>query len=217
MPPRPWTRNPVDILQRLPQVAQQGGALALWGAWCVEALDYAVEIDDDFFAGSRMRGFHPDVIDLAHVRWSAGTASTAIDLCAAALGSWYCGVGHGDHQLDLRRIRPWARDKTVARTRASLPLAGRAWVRRTWTDPQYKTLLSIRNPFTHSRLPRLVMLSTLSSQGHRDRTAFPTARIAGRAPPTPISARQLVLLARDVARRHVQDFLDDVDAKRLGY
>jgi len=36
---------------------------------------------------------------MAHVRWAAGSAITALDLCAAALGRLYCGIT--DDQLDL--------------------------------------------------------------------------------------------------------------------
>jgi hypothetical protein len=78
----------------------------------VEALDYLEELDDDFFTTPSMRGFHPHTIDLAHVRFAAVTALTAIDLCAAALGNWYCGVPGDNHALDLADIRPWPRKET---------------------------------------------------------------------------------------------------------
>jgi hypothetical protein len=213
VPPQPWSRDPVQILQRrLSPSAQEGGALTLWAVWCVEALDYAAEIDDEFYMQSKTRGFHPDVIDIAHVRWSAGTASTAIDLCAAALGSWYCGTQPGAFQLDLRKIRPWANDTAVSRRRAKLPAAARAWVRRSWVDSEYKTLLVVRNPFTHSRLPRHLTGSTLA---HSGRTAFPVQQKASKTARA-VGARVLVLLARDVARRHVQEFLDEIDDRRIG-
>jgi hypothetical protein len=218
VPPRPWSRAPLEVLQRGQASADEGGALTLWAAWCVEALDYAVELDDEFFGQSQTRDFRPDAIDLAHVRWSAGTGSTAIDLCAAALGSWHCGVHRGAHQLDLRMIRPRAKDRTgakdksVERRRKALPAAAKAWVRRTWVDPQYKTLLAVRNPFTHARLPRIVALGTT---GHQGRTAFRIQHTRG-STSQELDSRELVLLARDVARRHVQEFLDQLDARHLG-
>ncbi len=211
VPPQQWTRDPMQVLQPLAASSQEGGALVLWAVWCADALDYADAIDDEFFGQGNTRGFQPEVIDLAHVRWAAGTASTAIDLCAAALGSWYCGVLAGAHQLDLRKIRPWAHNKNVSATRAKLPPAGRAWVRRTWVDADYKTLLALRNPFTHSRLPRHL---TRPTSGHSGRTAFPLPPRPGSSPT--IDSRTAVLVARDVARVHVQDFLDEVDARRLG-
>jgi hypothetical protein len=213
VPPLPWPSDPVGVLGRLSPSAQEGGALALWAAWCVEALDYAVEIDNEFYGQSKTRGFHPDVIDLAHVRWCAGTASTAIDLCAAALGSWYCGVQPGEHQLDLRQIRPWAKKRLVSRRRAQLPRPARAWVRRVWVDPHYKTLLAARNPFTHSRLPRHL---TRPRQGHHGRTEFPIPRKGDAPTSSAVGSRTLVLLARDVARRHVQEFLNQIEAQHLG-
>lgn len=228
MPPRPWSREPVEVLQRGQASADEGGALTLWAAWCVWALDYLVELDDEFFGQSQTRDFPPDVIDLANVRWSAGTASTAIDLCAAALGSWHCGVPAGAHQLDLREIREWAKVTSVDRSgpisavisffsreqrrRKALPADAKAWVRQTWADQEYQTLRAVRNPFTHARLPRIVILGT---QGHQRRTAF-RIQHTRRSTSRELDARELVLLARDVARRHVQEFLDRLDARHLG-
>ena len=186
----------------------------LWAAWCVESLDYAVALDDDFYVGGQTRGFHPDVIDLAHVRWTAGTAGTAIDLCAAALGAWYCAVAPGAYQLDLRKIRPWARDNKVKRLRSSLPTPARAWVRRTWSDPDYKALLAIRNPFTHYRMARLL---SIGGSGHTGRTEFSTLPAGPRRRSATLSARKLVVMAQDLAHRHVQDFLDEIDAGRVGW
>jgi hypothetical protein len=213
MPPQPWSRDPVHVVQALSPSGQEGGALTLWAAWCVEALDYGEEIDDEFFAKGTTRGFHPDVIDLAHVRWSAGTACTAIDLCAAALGSWYCGVKPGAHQLDLRQIRPWSRNRSISNIRTKLPAAARAWVRGTWVDPDYKTLLAVRNPFTHSRLARHLSRPT---HGHQGRTAFPVPRARGGSRSSVVDSRRVVVLARDVARHRVQAFLDEIDRRHLG-
>jgi hypothetical protein len=159
----------------------------------VEALDYLDDIDDEFVRTSRTRGFHPHTIDLAHVRWAAGTAVTAIDLCAAALGNWYCGVPGDNHALDLADVRS---------QRNKLPPSATAWVERVWTDPEYETLRKVRNPFTHRRLPRHLTVG--------GRTAFPIS------PSKTVGSRELVLLARDVARRHVQDFFVQIEARRIG-
>jgi hypothetical protein len=94
------------------QLAGQGndpeiGALVAHAAWSVEALHYLVDLDAHLFSTSPpgLLGHGDQIADIAHARWSAGTAITAIDLCAAALGRLRCGAARRNrHEYDLREL-----------------------------------------------------------------------------------------------------------------
>src|SRR5687767_8239887 len=94
-----WTHDDVGgITNTWPD--PDAGALLTWAMWAAEDVEYLDKVDQRAFGGPRriLYGHHPDVVDLAHVRWAAGSAVTAIDLCAAVLGRKYCGVKHGDFE-----------------------------------------------------------------------------------------------------------------------
>ncbi|MDP9183748.1 MAG: hypothetical protein M3P04_13350, partial [Actinomycetota bacterium] len=44
-------------------------------------------------------------MDISHVRWATSNAITALDLCAATLGTLFCG-NTGGHELSLRSFDP---------------------------------------------------------------------------------------------------------------
>jgi hypothetical protein len=66
--------------------------LSIWAVWSVESLHDLDDLDASQADYPKAIGtHHADIVDMAHVRWAAGTATTALDLCAAALGRVYCG------------------------------------------------------------------------------------------------------------------------------
>lgn len=59
----------------------------LHAMWSVQGLYFLAEADDAYFTGGHLRSeTSPDVVDLAHARWATGSAMTALDLVAAAIG-----------------------------------------------------------------------------------------------------------------------------------
>lgn len=207
MPPHSWTLRPVETTSdKLGGRDGEAAALVLWATWAVDALHYLADVDDQ----RDLRGQHPDVVDIAHVRWGAGTAITALDLCAAALGRLHCGAT-GPHELDLRQVvhaSRWAR----------LPAGARRWVTAATADPDYGVVLAARNPMTHARLPRTLSIANVAPRAHEQRTAFPVFGLpANPLDPTevvakrPVPARELIETARDVATRHIEAFLAAVN------
>jgi hypothetical protein len=89
MPKAPWSFESVAVVSKgLDARSQEASSFALFAAWAVDDLYYLADIDLTFFTGGwRRTGFHPNVIDLTHTRWATGSAMTALDLVAAAIGA----------------------------------------------------------------------------------------------------------------------------------
>lgn len=74
---------------------------------CMDGSHYLVDLDEHLVssdAATDVLGHHWQVVDMAHVRWPTGTAISALDLCAAALGRLYCGIS-GDWDLSVKSAR----------------------------------------------------------------------------------------------------------------
>jgi hypothetical protein len=185
----------------------EAGALLSWAMWAAEDVGYLDHLDHRAFGGRRrtLYGYHPDVVDLAHVRWAAGSAVTAIDLCAAVLGRNYCHV-KGNHQLALAAFV----DKTKGLgLLAQLPGDAQRWVKAVSRDPDFGTVKRARNPMTHSRLPRTIQGGNRKPGPHEQRTSLPVGPNGAL-----VGARDIVLLAKAVAQKHVEYFLDGVMARK---
>jgi hypothetical protein len=153
-------------------LGDDAGRYASWAVLTVDGLYYLGDLDQ---ASERHQwtaaGHSDDVIDMAHVRWAGGMAITALDLCAAALGE--------RHHIPVRtpppRPRPsrrWGRRRTplpageaqppsrvhdvgtLRQHRRELWDGCRRWLRGVTGDNTYNVLRSLRDPMTHSALPR---------------------------------------------------------------
>ena len=122
----------------------------LWAVWSVDGLHYLDDLDQ---RPQRARwiaaGYRTDTIDLTHARWAAGTAMTALDLSAAALGA--------RHNLPSERGR--VQDiADLQRHRRQLCAGCRGWLNAVVRDPDFASLKSFRDPLTHRQLDRDVTL-----------------------------------------------------------
>jgi hypothetical protein len=133
-----------------------------WAVWAAEGSDYLDKLDATHPGSSYQHipptGAHPDLIDIAHVRWATGNALTAIDLCAATIGRLFCGVA-GQRELSLRDFDPGnaSHQAAVTANRAALAPPSQdflIWVDDALADQLYQELHDARNPFTHSWLQR---------------------------------------------------------------
>ena len=99
-----WTKHPDTVAQDydVRHGRNLSSSLFRWATFVVEELYYLDNLDSDWNNDlNPTSSHHPDVIDMAHGRWATGSAITALDLCAAALGRQYCDrTGH--YELDLR-------------------------------------------------------------------------------------------------------------------
>jgi hypothetical protein len=149
--PHEWASDAKAISQRL-----SGGASARisFAVECVNGLHYLSDIDGQLVpldAATDVLGHNWQVVDMAHVRWAAGSAITALDLCAAALGRLYCGVsGEDARDLDLEGIKR-REHRDVLRAAPGDPAE---WAARVRGDRRYSDLLDLRHQLTHRVRPR---------------------------------------------------------------
>ena len=203
-----WTKCPNTVIQDYNTRHGQNlsSPLSRWATFVVEEIYYLDDLDSNLNIHPNSAGSHnPDVIDMAHGRWAAGTAITALDLCAAALARQYCNWT-GRNELSLRHFDINAasgkkRKQTLAR-RGNLPQAALTWVDGVLADPRYQTVLNARHSLTHSRLPRHYYIS--SGDPNRERMDF---GITTNNNQIQIGVRDLVLESRDLAGEHVDRFL----------
>ena len=119
-----WPKPPREIIQAFESRGRnrgEVGALILWAVWGAESLYYIDELDREHQSNPRNNSLHhPDVKDIAHIRWTTGTAISSLDLCAAALGREYCSWNK-TQELDLRDFDKKYTSKTISKRRALLP------------------------------------------------------------------------------------------------
>jgi hypothetical protein len=173
-----------------------------WAQDAVETLDWLVCLDGYAFAGDRSRlcGRDPRVIDVAHVRWALASAVTALDLCAVELAYRYGDFEFwSEHAPTLEQVHSNLRGddpKVAARVEK--------WFADVIADPDYGTVRSARNPLTHRLIVRSAIISIRPPRDHEDRSRF-AVDPDGPASERP-DARELIVMARDLAARHVASF-----------
>jgi hypothetical protein len=164
-----------------------------WALDAVEGLRWLVHVDDWAFAGAgeSLRDRDPRVIDVAHVRWATTTAVTAIDLCVAEVAVRYCGEPFWTGRMpSFTTVRERLTDPS--------PSAASAWLDGVENDREYHLLRrGARDPLVHRFLVRTALIGPGRTPFEFDRAAPPQHRP---------DARELILLALDVADRHVREF-----------
>lgn len=186
-------KHPHDALNSLPAWDSEAAALANWARSTVDGLYYLADLDAAHVSSTHAQDDRSRAIDLAHIRWAASSALTAIDLCAAAI-SRKEDLGPRTrkdgslHELDLLEL---------SNRSGSSP--ARTWAKSTMRDPDVKLLIALRNPMVHARLPRLFKFGAglsrthLNADGRGDR-----------------EAGELVILSLNTAARVVDDFWDQI-------
>lgn len=173
-----------------------------WALDALEGLDWLVEIDDRAFEGDRanLSGRDPRVVDLAHIRWAASSAKTALDLCAAELAY---RLGELDFWSDkvptLDQVARRLKDKD-----APISKSASKWLEGVMDDPDFVTLAHVRHALTHRFLVRTALIVIRPPRDHEERTRLEVD------PEMPAferpDARELILLCRDVVKRHIDRF-----------
>jgi hypothetical protein len=179
-----------------------------WAVWAAESSNYLEKLDA-CHPGEPISpsATHPDLVDIAHVRWATANAITAIDLCAATIGHLFCPP-QGTKELSLRdfdnTLKRTAKDKAeVVSRRSSLPQGFLRWIEETLADQRYIDLHGARNPFTHSWLQRHV---SIGGTGHEGRTQFTVRGTSHR-----MNARDMVVGSASLALDRVRAFVEVVD------
>jgi hypothetical protein len=184
----------------------------LWATSAVDGLAYLDDLDTALDAGTRfVNGHDALVIDMAHARWAAGSAMTALDLCAAAIGFLYLPPRR--RYYDMGNVLT-ALDKAVRNAGATSspqrpgwpPRQGvRPWIVDVNVDADFQLIKAVRNPLTHRTLPRNLSITVGSGPQRVDRTMF---QVEGQ--PNPVPVHVVVDTARRLAARHVRRFIGEV-------
>lgn len=196
MPPFTWPTDPVSIIAAFEgrHAAPEAGALLIWAVSAVDALYYLADIDA-FYDSSRsaLGTHHPDVIDVAHARWAAGTTMTALDLCAAALGRAICKHSK-ERELDLGSFEADRRGERALFTKLEKEAVVQ-WLEGVLDDPKFAELKDARNALTHRKLARHFSVSVGSSQQDE--------RLKLQIGANQVRVSDLVVEVRDLATTHV--------------
>ena len=196
-----WPKPPMKIVQSF-EARSKGrgpvGALIIWAVWGVESLHYLDDLDHEHH-GSTLNNspHHPNVKDIAHVRWATVTAISSLDLCAASLGREYC-AWNKTRELDLRNFDQTSNSKTKSKRREMLPTSALSWIDGVLSDSRYIEVHGARNPLTHSRLTRK-LFSNKSTEFQISSTG------------SGLTVRDLVILSKDIATDQVIAFLEIIN------
>lgn len=188
------------------------GHLATAAGRAVESLIYLAELDDGRFGGVWFADGHPnDAVDDGHVRWAATSSLTSLDLCIAAagrLGGFSRRPPRGEDSIrDFYRVNSLG---AVEDERHLVTPPWRTWIDNVVADNHYLTLLRVRNSLVHADALRIVHGTTGPISGHALRYGYnvgPLVAPAGPTTHTKIMAREIVVLARDIALTHVAAFV----------
>jgi hypothetical protein len=192
--PYAWSLDPLAVSRRLGEANdhENGWRAADFvgiAATIVDGIQYNVDIQTRIPPGEGSLGYRNDQVELAHARWAAMDAIAAIDLCAAALGRLltdrYPRPGSG-REMDFREAQEHLRGHLSA---------GR-WVAAVATDSEYALVSTFRQAAAHRSIHRHAVA------GRPDQASW----LAGLDGPTQ-GVRALPIVARDVAGRHVEAFL----------
>lgn len=226
-----WSHDPQAAARQLNAVNADAQARVSFAVECVDGLHYLVDLDNHLLpndVAGEVLGHGWQVVDVAHVRWAATTAITALDLCAAALGRLYCGISGDAWDLSVESARSDHWETLSARRHAS------GWIAGVRGDHRYNGLLQLLHALAHRVRPRsysvhvadAVAVSDFATAGpvsaemmraHLDAHAKAQAEAEARALAatfkqrtrftiggSQLAAPMVLCLARDVATKHVE-------------
>lgn len=217
MGPHNWATDPVAAARRLGAVNSEAGTRLTFAVETVDGLHYLTELDSQVVGRTQatdVLGHNWQVVDMAHTRWATGSAITALDLCAAALGRLHGGISGAAHDLSV----PSALKASALVSRPPI----KAWLDAVDADADYRAVRDLRRDLTHqvrSRAYSVALWDTVSVGGgtvrggsgsSTARTQFP---LHGQL--QPVAVGLVLALARDLATRHVESFLKGIDTTAL--
>jgi hypothetical protein len=194
-----WRIKPISAAVSLNPRDPDAGALLSWAGWAADSLFYLQGVDALAFGEGGLGGRHDGVVEIAHFRWAASTAVTALDLGAAAIGKLHGVALPYEHELDLQA----AHDRK--RIRLQLSLRALQWVDSVSNDARYQFVVSARHPMVHRRAFR--------DFGLGERLAFRFKDASGTDIRTTVPA--LLSKATAVTTEHLETLFAEVAAGRI--
>jgi hypothetical protein len=221
MPPIQWPPAMQSAIELLSSRNVDASGCVLWATSAVEGLAYLDDLDTALDGSARMATGHDAlVVDVAHARWAAGTAMTALDLCAAAIGllylparTRYYDMGDVLAALD-KEVKVAAASTSASRRPGWPPRQGvRPWIVDLTGDPgaalpvdsDFALVMAVRNPLTHRTMARHIGIRIGGGPQRMDRTML---KVDGQPDPVPVHV--VVDTAKRLAARHVGRFVAEV-------
>jgi hypothetical protein len=205
MPAHVWPQDPVAAAgAHLDARNPQAGACLLWAKEAVDGLHYLTDLEDDLPSDALLpNGHHATVVHITHARWAVGTAMTALDLCAAAVGFLYLPARPGGKFYDFGQLL------SLRRQDPTMPCQGVSdWVGAVITDPKYAGVEQARQHLTHRMMNRHFKIGL----GGPVQTAESTGLSVGTSE---TSAREMVHEATMLATTWVESFVDRVNKQLI--
>ena len=226
MPPIQWPPATLSTIELLNSRNVDASGCVLWATSAVDGLAYLDDLDAALDGSARMATGHDAlVVDVGHARWAAGTAMTALDLCAAAIGLLYLPARRhyydmGDVLAALDREAKVAAASTSASRRPGWPPRPgvRPWIVDLTGDPgtalpvdnDFALIRAVRNPLTHRTMARHIGMTVGGGPQRVDRTMF---KVDGQPEPVPVHV--VVDIATRLAALHVGRFVAEVGRGRI--
>lgn len=217
MPPIQWPPATRAAIELLGSRNSDASSCVLWATSAVDGLAYLDDLDTARNGGARVANGHDAlVVDVAHARWAAGTAMTALDLCAAAIGFLYLPPRHRYYDMGnvlavLDREIGGAATSSSSRPPGWPPRQGvRPWIADLAAAADYQLIKAVRDPLTHRTLARNFGIAVGGGPQRVDRTML---TVDGQADPVPVHV--VVDTATRLAARHVGRFVAEVARGRI--
>jgi hypothetical protein len=144
-------------------------ACLMWASEAVEGLYYLQDIEDDLPSDALLDGGHrATTVHITHARWAAGTAMTALDLCAASIGFLHLPAPTGGRFYDLGRLAA-EQKKPLHKRQFDLTTLPNAlnWINSVTADQDYTLVQEVRDLLTHRNAARHFRIGLGSAAGSR--------------------------------------------------
>lgn len=178
--------------------SNEGHALLNHAFYAVDALHYLAYVDASFETTRNAGDHDSDVVDVAHARWAASTAITALDLVAAAFGRCL-GNHRRTKELDFGSFTTSKPSTNLQAVLDRIPLQAKKWISNVQKDSDFHAVSEARDALIHRRLPRTLYMSFVPG--------IVAPRLELNIGGSNIPAGELVMRCRDFTTRHLVELL----------
>ena len=192
MPAFIWPIPPVSAAATFDRRSTDASSCLIFASEAVDGLHYLSDIDNSLPGDAVLDGNHKATIaHVTHARWAAGTAMTALDLCAACIGFLHLPAPRNRRFYDIGRLTQ-EQQKPQDQRRfdlANVPGA-LAWLNGVTSDGDYTLVQEVRDLLTHRSTARHFYVGVGGPTQTADPTGLPCPVWRTRLTPPRSSAPQ---------------------------